>query len=318
MADYYDILGVKKGAAEAEVKKAYRALALKFHPDRNPGDKKAEEQFKKISEAYAVLSDPEKKKQYDTYGSQDFSQRYSSEDIFRGADFSSIFEEMNLGGGGGGDIFSRIFGGAFGGGGGGRAGGNPFGGMGGGRGRGHGGGQADAKGQDVEYPLTISFDTSYHGGEEDISFRLSDGTKRDMSVKIPAGIRDNAKLRISGKGMPSPYGGPAGDLYVMISIRPDRTYTRVGDDLEVALQLKITEALLGASKEVKSLDGVKKVKVPAGVKAGTKIRLKSLGMPVQGQKGVRGDLFAVVDIEIPAKLNAKQQEAVTELQELGL
>lgn len=301
MADYYKTLGVEKGASEEEIKKSYRKLAKKFHPDLNPGDKSAEDQFKKISEAYAVLSDGEKRKQYDMYGDAKFHQQYSQEDIFRGADFNNIFGDAGFDAS---DIFSRIFGGGFGGGGGGR----------GGFGGGFGGPQ---KGQDLEYPITIGFQEAYTGSERQISFRVSDGTTRDLTVRIPAGVRDGGKLRLAGKGGGSHTGGPPGDLYVVVSVAPHPNFLRVGENVEGKLPLKLSEALLGCSKEVSTLDGNKRIKVPAGVKPGTKIRLKDLGFPTPGKKH-RGDFYAVVEYEIPENFTTQQQQVISALAEAGL
>lgn len=304
MRDYYEILGLKKGASKDEIKKSYRKLALQYHPDRNAGDAEAEKKFKEISEAYAVLSDDKKKQQYDMFGNQGFHQRYSSEDIFRGADFSDIF-----GGMGGSDIFSKIFGGMGGSGAGGGFGG--FGGFGGGR-------QAPQKGQDVEYPIQIGFDESYRGSEREVNFSLSDGSKRSIKLKIPAGVKDGGKLRVAGKGAPSPYGGPAGDLFVKINIAKHPIYTRKEQDIEVNVNLKISEALLGTSVDVDTPEGDKTIKVPSGVKHGTKLRLKGLGFPTPGKKDVKGDLYAVINIEVPKDLSERQLELARSLAEAGL
>jgi curved DNA-binding protein len=295
MADYYEALGVKKDATDDQIKKSYRALAKKFHPDRNPNNKSAEDKFKSISEAYAVLSDAEKRKQYDAYGDQKFHQNYSQEDIFRGADFRNTFTDAGFDGS---DIFSRIFGQGFGGGGGGGRGG-------------------PMKGQDVEYPATVAFMDAFTGAERHISFRLSDGTSRDLTIKIPAGIRDGGKLRVAGKGGTSQYGGPPGDLFVVISVAPHPQFTRQGDDVEGRFPLKLSEALLGCAKDLETMDGAKRIKVPAGVKPGTRIRLKNLGFPVPG-KSFRGDFYAVVEYEIPDTLNTAQMDVVHSLAEAGL
>ncbi len=295
MENYYDMLGVAKTANEAEIKKAYRKLAMQYHPDRNQGDKAAEEKFKKINEAYAVLSDKDKKRQYDTFGDSRFHQQYSSEDIFRGTDFSSIFEEMGLGGQSN-NFFSSFFGGARGG----RAGGFS---------------QGPAKGQDVEYPTTIGFLDAYNGVEKPISFRLNDGTEQSLTVKIPKGVKTGAKLRISGRGAPSRQGGPAGDLYLLVTVLEHPEYKRVEDNIEVPLTLKISEAFLGTSKAVNTPQGEKKIKIPGGVKAGTKIRLKGLGFTV-GQN--TGDLYAVIDLDVQKDLNSAQKSAIEALQEAGL
>lgn len=300
MADYYETLGLKRGAADDEIKKSYRNLAKQYHPDRNPGDKGAEEKFKKISEAYAVLSDPEKRKQYDVVGDRQFHQNYSTEDIFRGTDFGSIFQEFDLGGGGG-DFFSRIFGGGMGGfpGGGGR-------------------GMRPQKGQDIEFPLSIAFMEAYQGAEKEINFRLSDGSTRELKVRVPAGARDGGRLRVAGKGANSPMGGTPGDLFIVFHVASHPKFERHGDHIETKLGLKLTEALLGTSKEVETPEGRRKVKVPGGVKPGTKIRLKGLGFPRPGHKEARGDLFAIVEYQLPDHLSAGQKEAIGELARHGL
>lgn len=294
MSDYYEVLGLKKGAPSGDIKKAYRKLALKYHPDRNAGDQEAEKKFKKISEAYAVLSDDQKRQQYDTFGNQGFHQRYSSEDIFRGADFSDIFGGM---GGGAGDIFSKIFGG-----------------MGGG---GFGGRPHPVKGQDVEYPIQIGFDEAYRGSEREVSFRLSDGSTRNIKLKIPAGVKEGGKLRVAGKGAQSHNGGPPGDLFVKVSVAKHPTFSRVEQHVEVSAALKISEALLGTSVELHTPEGEKTIKIPPGVKHGTKLRLKGLGFPSVGGNE-RGDLFAVINIEIPKNLSDDQKAAAENLAEQGL
>ena len=298
MENYYDLLGVAKTANEAEIKKAYRKLAMQYHPDRNPGDKSAEEKFKKINEAYAVLSDADKKRQYDMVGDSRFHQQYSSEDIFRGTDFSSIFEEMGLGGQN--SFFSSFFGGQPGR----RPGGPGF------------GQQGPAKGQDVEFPVSIGFLDAYRGVEKPISFKLTDGTAREMTVKIPKGIKSGAKLRIAGRGAPSRSGGQPGDLFVIVNVLEHPEFKRVDDNIEVSLSLKVSEAFLGASKSVNTPEGEKKIKIPGGVKAGTKIRLKGLGFPVAG--GSAGDLYAVIDLDVKKDLNSAQKHAIEALQEAGL
>jgi curved DNA-binding protein len=298
LSNYYQTLGVEKSASEAEIKKAYRKLAMQYHPDRNQGDKKAEDKFKEVNEAYAVLSDPEKRKQYDMFGDQGFHQRYSSEDIFRGFDFGSIFDEFGLGGNRD-NIFSHIFGANF--------------------GDGRGGYGGPERGQDVSYPLEIGFMDAYNGGERKIAFSLSDGVKRDLTVKIPAGIGTGARLRVSGKGAESRRGGPAGDLYIDIKVAEHPDFKREGHDIIATLPLKVSEAFLGTSREIATPVGNKKIKVPEGVKPGTKIRLKGLGFPESPGGSTRGDMFVVTQIEVPdGKLSGKQKEAIAMLKEVGL
>jgi curved DNA-binding protein len=303
VADYYKVLDVEKSASDEAIKKSYRKLALKYHPDRNKGDKAAEEKFKEISEAYAVLSDKDKKRQYDQYGDAKFHQQYSQEDIFRGADFSTVFKDFDMGGFD--NIFSRIFSGG--------------GGFSGGQAGGFGGQQQQQqKGQDAEYPLTIGFHESFTGSERQISYSLGDGSSHNITLKIPAGAKSGAKLRVAGKGLKSPYGGRPGDLIVVLKVAEHPTFKRVDDDIELGLPLKISEALLGCSIDVETLDGAKKVKIPAGVKPGTKVRLKGLGFPKPGKSGVRGDLYVVIELRIPEKLTSQQITAIESLQSVDL
>ncbi len=290
MEDYYKILGVEKTASEAEIKKAYRKLAMQHHPDRNAGDKKAEEKFKKISEAYAALSDTEKRKQYDTFGANQFHQQYSTDDIFRGADFGNIFDEM----GGFDSIFSRMFGG------------------------GRGGPQGGGKGQDVEYTLPIQFDEAYRGVERNVDLTLSNGERRTFKLKIPAGVKDGGRLRVPGRGAsPRHPRGTPGDLFVKIELSQDKIFHRIGNDIEVKVPVNLSDLFLGRACDVQTPEGSRKVKVPAGVKLGTKIRLRGLGFPVIGTPE-RGDLFAIVDVRVPESLSAEQKRLIEELRASGL
>ncbi|MCF6188124.1 MAG: DnaJ domain-containing protein [Desulfobulbaceae bacterium] len=311
--DYYETLGVAKGAAQDEIKKAYRKLALKYHPDKNAGNKEAEEKFKKISEAYAVLSDKEKREEYDTYGSSGFHQRYSQEDIFRGFDVNDILRQFGFGGssfrssggfrttqGSGG--FENLF--------------NNAGGMGGGCG---GGGcrPQPIKGEDLTYEITISLNDVLHGAEKTINLRQN-GRDNNLSVKIPRGIEAGKRLRLTGKGSPSMTGGPAGNLYLKINIAPHPVFTREGDDLLMEKRIPFSEACLGTKIEVETLDGKKlKVKVPAGVQQESKLRLKGHGLP-SGPIGSRGDIYVKIAVRIPKKLSREQKKAVKALAEVGL
>ena len=302
MSDYYKTLGVERSASETDIKKAYRKKAKQYHPDFNPGNKEAEETFKKVSEAYAVLSDPQKRKQYDTFGDNQFHQRYSSEDIFGNTDFASIFEEMGMGGGS--SFFSDIFMG-------GRGGSRTA------RSRGFGGRGGAPRGQDVEYEMAVSFMDALKGGERQVNFSLSDGTRTNLTVKIPAGIKSGDRLRVSGKGAASPMGGESGDLYIKIEVGSHPNFTRIGNDIETPLSLKVSEAFLGCSKEVETPGGLKRIKVPACVTPGTRIRLKHLGFPSR-EGGEAGHLFAVVSIQVPEQISKQQKEAVEQLKEVGL
>lgn len=312
MEDYYETLGVDRKADQATIKKAYRKLALKYHPDKTKGDKAAEEKFKKISEAYAVLSNEQKRKQYDTYGSEGFQQRYSQEDIFRDFDLGDIFKEfgINFGGGGGRATFRTT------GGGGGfeqffqQAGGSPFGAR-------QGAPVQRPKGEDLILELAINLSDVLHGAQKTISLRRTDKIEK-VSVKIPAGIDSGKKLRIGGKGSPSPMGGESGDLYLQIKVLPHPTFIREEDDLVVDRSIKLTDALLGSEIEVPTLDGKSlKVKVPAGTQPNAKLRIKGKGLP-SGPKGPRGDLFVRVNVEIPRALNKAQAQMIKDLKESGL
>jgi len=294
VSDYYDILGVSKNASDTEIKKAFRKQAMRYHPDRNQGDKNAEESFKKVNEAYAVLSDTKKRKQYDVYGDSSFHQQYSQEDIFRGTDFGSIFEEFGLGD----SFFSQIFGGGS------RD-----------QSRRSFGGQM--RGQDVEYPLTVTFEDALKGGEKRIQFQLSGGISRDLTIKIPKGIQTGAKLRVNGRGAPGPQGGRPGDLFVIITVAEHPTFKRTGANLDVDLHLKMSEAVLGVSKEVQTIDGARKVKIPSGVQPGTRIRLKGQGFP-KLNTNESGDLFAVIKIAIPQEISDRQRQLLIDLQDSGL
>ncbi|MDD2463261.1 MAG: DnaJ C-terminal domain-containing protein [Desulfobulbus sp.] len=315
--EYYQILGVAKTASADEIKKAYRKLAIKYHPDKNPGDKAAEEKFKEISEAYAVLSDAEKRQQYDTFGSSGFKQRYSQEDIFRNFDLNDILHQFGFGGGfrpgggggsfhtsgfrpgGGGSPFDNIFGGGARGGCGGGCGPQPV------------------KGGDLTYELQVSLEDVLHGSEKTIGLRQGSQTK-NVSVKVPKGIEDGKRLRLSGKGASSSSGGPAGDLYLKVHVAEHPVFQRVEDDLVVEHRIPFSEACMGTSIEVATLDGKKfNVKVPPGVQQEAKLRIKGHGLPA-GPIGQRGDLLVKIAVRIPKTLTPEQQEAVQALTAVGL
>jgi curved DNA-binding protein len=321
MKDYYTLLGVGKNAAADEIKKAYRQLALKYHPDRNKGNKQAEEHFKEINEAYAVLSDQEKRRQYDMFGAEGFRQRYSQEDIFQGFDIGDALKDFGFGTS---DIFSVLFGG----GGGRRRGvryttyGNPFGqqasGAGGadfadyfGR-----GGAAPAQGRDSITELTITMEEAATGAERLISINR-DGRVEKIAVKIPPGIDTGKKLRVAGKGEGAPGGGPSGDLYVSVNVQKHPLFTREGADIYIDQEIKFSQAALGTTIEVPTLNGIKKVKIPAGTSGNTKLRLKGEGMPHLKGKG-KGDAYVRIVIKVPKKLTSKQRELVEDLAKEGL
>lgn len=314
--DYYEVLGVDKKAAPAEIKKAYRKLALKYHPDKNQGNKEAEEKFKQISEAYAVLSDQEKRQQYDTYGSEGFQQRYSQEDIFRGADLGDILREfgINFGGGGGRTFNFRTS----------HTGGNPFASFFHQGEEDFGGYQAfrqggqRPKGSDLTLELPITLEEVLHGAGKLIALGGRGMAEEKVSVKIPAGIDSGKKLRVTGKGSPSPAGGQPGDLYLLIKVLPHELFTREGDDLIVDRKVPFSIMALGGKADVPTLEGkTLSVKVPACTQANARLRLKGHGLP-HGPKGPRGDLFVRLSAEVPKSLTKEQKKLLAELQEKGL
>jgi curved DNA-binding protein len=301
--DYYAVLGVDKSASDAEIKKAYRRMAMKYHPDHAKGDPKAEEKFKKISEAYAVLSDKEKRRQYDRFGSEGFRQQYSQEDIFRNFDFGDIFREFGFGGGGfktgqqGGVRFS------FG------RGESPF--------DFGGGGRRPVKGNDLEYELALTLQEVATGTSKTLDFQ-HEGKSERVTVKIPKGMIAGKKLRLAGKGAPSPMGGTPGDLYIRSRVLPDSRFSAEGHDVFVYRDIKLTEAVLGTTLSVPTLEGKSmNVKIPPGTRHGTRMRLAGNGLPYMRKEG-RGDLFVVVQVKLPKQLSPEQRQLFEKLAATGL
>jgi len=346
----YEILGVPKGASAEEIKKAYRKLAREYHPDRNPGDASGEERFKEVQGAYDLLSDPEKRKQYDAFGSA------NGRGGFQGGNVN--FGDFNVGDLGDlGDLFGGLFGGR-----GGRAGGART--------------SRGQRGSDVEVEINLSFEDSLKGVQTKIPvtletacsechgsgakpgtapkicpecngrgvvaesqgfFALSQpcprchgngtviedpcprcgGSGRERrtkryTVKIPAGVKDGTRIRLKGKGEAGFAGGEAGDLYVVTRVQPSKLYERRGDDLVVDVPVTFSEAALGATVEVPTPDGPVSVKVKPGTQDGTLLRVKGKGAPKLKGSG-RGDLLARVKVEVPKKLNKRERELLEEL-----
>jgi curved DNA-binding protein len=301
--NYYKILGVNKKTSDEDIKKSYRKLAMKYHPDHTKGDKNAEEKFKKISEAYAVLSDKEKRKQYDTFGSSGFHQRYSQEDIFRGFDFNDILREFGFGNaspfsrGGSGARFS--FGNE-----------SPFGSF--GRQQ-----QAQQKGSDLAYELPLTLQEVATGTEKTVSFQHQGQTKK-ISVKIPKGMLSGKKLRLAGEGEPGPFGGPPGDLYVQAIVLKDPVYEAEGHDLYINQDIRLSEAILGSHISVPTISGKElSLKIPPGTKHKTKMRLPGHGLPrMHGKK--QGDLYVRIHVNLPKKLTKEQKKLIEQLSDTGL
>jgi molecular chaperone DnaJ len=356
-ADFYETLGVAKTADEKELKSAFRKLAMKFHPDKNPDDKDAERKFKEINEAYETLKDPQKRAAYDRYGHAAFEHGgmggpggFGGGAGFAGGGFSDIFE----------DIFGEM--------------------MGGGRGRQRSSGGRE-RGADLRYNMEISLEEAFSGKTAQIRVPTSitcdvcsgsgakPGTQpktcgtcqgsgrvraaqgffsiertcptchgrgqiipdpclkchgqgrvteeRSLSVNIPAGIEDGTRIRLQGEGEAGARGGPAGDLYIFLSVKPHEFYQRVGADLYCAVPISMTTAALGGTFDVATLDGTKsRVTVPEGTQAGKQFRLKGKGMPVL-RSSQTGDLYIQIQIETPQKLSKRQRELLQEFEQLS-
>ena len=278
--DLYRVLGVSRKASDDEIKKAYRKLARRYHPDRNPDDPKAEEKFKEVQGAYDTLSDRAKREEYDAGGA------FAG---FGGGGHGPF--TAGPGGGGGsfvdlGDLFSMF----------GRGGGGPR-------------GWPQQRGRDLETEARLSFDQAIGGTQ--VTVAGAEGKR--FKANIPAGVRDGARIRLAGKGEDGP-GGP-GDLYVITRVAHSPVFKRLdGGNLEVTVPITIPEALRGATIEVPTLEGTKKIKVPAGTRHGTIQRLRGEGAPKPGGKG-RGDIRYRLEIEVPKKLTAEQREAAEKLAE---
>ncbi|MCF8054312.1 MAG: DnaJ domain-containing protein [Deltaproteobacteria bacterium] len=303
--DYYSVLGVSKSSTAEEIKKAYRKLALKYHPDKNPNDKATEDKFKQISEAYAVLSDADKKKQYDTYGSEDFRQRFSQDEIFQGFDLSDILKDLGIGGG----ACSFSFG----------SGGAHFNRVGGQRATRQGsrmhspfGDDLSDFANDLNYNLSITLEEAVLGAQKTIIVTDTRGKKREVTVKIPAGISTGKKLRVVAKS------SIEGDIYLHINVLPHNIFSREGDDIYIGKSISITEAVLGTTLEVPTIDGsLKRIKIAPGTQNGIKIRLKGLGVPKMAE-GARGDQFVKIAVLIPPKITPEQEILFKELSRLGI
>ena len=277
--DYYNILGVARNATEREIKQAYRKLARQLHPDVNPGDKAAEEKFKQVNEAYEVLSDKEKRRKYDKYGEQwpyaDQFEQAQRQNFGQGGQ-RVYFNEEDMG-----SLFDDLLRGF-----GGRPGGRP----------------QPRKGRDVEFPLEVSLEEAYSGTTRTLN--MADGKR--LEVKIPAGVKDGSRVRISGKGAEG-YGGVKGDLYLVTSIKPHPRFHRHGDDLYVDVSVPLTVAVLGGEVHVSTLKGRLSLKIPPEPQNGRTFRLKGQGMPHLGNSS-RGDLLARVKVVLPTNLSDEERE----------
>ena len=323
--DYYSILGVSKTASDKDLKQAFRKLARKFHPDVNPGDKAAEAKFKEINEAYEVLGDPEKRKKYDELGAN----WRAYENVPPGAGFGGQpgwnvrFGGQSAGGGyrtmteeemremfGDGSPFSDFFQTFFGGGAGAGFGGDV-------RGGSERTGRSRARpGRDIEQELELGLEDVYHGALRRLTMRL-DGRAHSVDVRIPAGVGDNARVRVAGEGEPGSGGGPAGDLYLRVRITPHPNFERKGQDLYARVQVPLTTAVLGGEVNVQTITGKSlRLKIPPATQNGQVFRLKGHGMPIVGKPTEHGDLFATADVQLPRQLTPEQRAHFEALQKL--
>ncbi len=294
--DYYKTLGIARSATKDEIAKAYKKLARKYHPDLNPGDKKAEEKFKDITEAYEVLKDEEKRKLYDNLGSDwQNASRYGG--MGQGNPFGGFsYQGQSMGGFS--DFFESLFGG-------GRFGGeNPFGGF-----SSQSGGR---RGQDVETEIRIPLDLARHGGEQQVSFHM--GSEHvTLKVNIPAGIREGTKLRLSGRGYPSMGGGQNGDLYLKVMFAPHPRFKVEGQDLVCEARVLPWAAVLGGKIRVPTLDGEVELTLPAGTASGRRLRLRGKGL---GSDADRGDLLVRIEIDAPKPASETERNLWRELARL--
>ncbi|HEY8490547.1 MAG TPA: J domain-containing protein [Dehalococcoidia bacterium] len=327
--DYYQILGVPRSASEKEIRQAYRRLARQYHPDVNPGDRAAEQKFKEINAAYEVLSDPEKRRKYDKYGDK---WQYADQIEEAQRQSAGRWWNANRGGGGGfdfgdfrfgddlGSIFENIF-------------------------RGGRRTETRRKGADIDHPVEVSLEEAYTGTQRVLQMqgeeicRTCGGTgmvagavchvcegagvslrPRRLEVKIPPGVRDGSRVRIAGEGRPGLAGGPRGDLYLVISVRPHPRFERRGDDLYTDVTVPLVDAVLGGEAEVQTLKGRVVMKVPPLTQNGQAIRLAGLGMPRLNAPDQRGDLYVRVKVALPKHLTDEERrlfERLRELQQAG-
>jgi len=324
--NYYEALGVPKAASEKEIKSAYRRLARKHHPDVNQGDKSAEARFKEINAAHEVLSDPEKRRKYDKYGDRwEMAEQFEAAERHQGG--SGAFGRQ--GGGAGaftgesgdfGSIFDNLFR----------------------RERGGPRGQpARRRGQDVEHAIEVTLEEAFHGTTRTLSLtspetcpvcggsgeiagavcHSCEGTgmvanAKRIEVKVPPGVKTGSRVRVAGEGRPGLGGGPAGDLYLVVSLLPNNRFERKGDDLYQDIEVPYVDAVLGGEIEVPTMTGRVALRIPELTQNGRQIRLAGKGMPVLGKTGVRGDLLARVRVELPERLTAEEREHFEALRKL--
>ena len=307
--DYYEVLGVDKNADEATIKKAYRQLAKKYHPDMNPGDKEAEKKFKEASEAYAILSDAEKRRQYDQFGHAAFEQGGGGAGGFGGFDFN---------GGDMGDIFENFFGGGF-----------KKSGFRGGSGQngnfnngfhgnfrqngGFGNRQSyQTKGNDIHADIQVNFDAAAFGKKETIHLKDENGKVQALEVNIPAGIETGQSIRLKGKGTPGYNGGTAGDLFLKVIVSEKPGFKRDGQDIFNTVTIPFITAVLGGDVTVPTIYGNVRCSIKPGTQSGSKLRLRGKGIVSMKNSSVHGDQYTTVEVQVPKNLSPKAKQKLRE------
>ncbi len=298
--DYYETLGVRRGASPQEIQKAYRDLARKYHPDLNPDDKAAKDKFKAVQQAYEVLNDAKKREQYDRYGAgyESVGEGGGPRGGWRGfrggeevnlddIDLSQIFGQQGGADAGGGfaDLFRQFAGRSA--------------------GRGRRAGASARRGANVEHQIQVPFRTAISGGTAQLSVQRRSGKLETIDVKIPAGIADGKKIRLRGQGEPGAGGAPAGDILITIRVAPHPFYHRVGTDLIVRVPVTLAEAILGAKVDIPTPKGTIALKIPAGTSGGKRLRVKGHGVP-HGEGA--GDLYAEIQIQLPETIEPALSE----------
>jgi len=279
--DYYEVLGVDRNVSQSDLKKAFKRLAIKYHPDKNPGNKEAEDKFKEAAEAYEILSDPSKRTTYDQFGHQGVNSSFGQSG-FRNVDINDIFNNIF----GGDEIFGDIFGDIFGG----------------------GMRRGPRRGRNIQMSLDLSLEDAVFGKSIEITLP---NTRKKVSVNIPAGVDTGNKIRLSGEGEPSQYGGEHGDLFIVINVVKHDFFEREGNHLYLEAPIRIDQAILGDEIEIPTLTKKVLLKIPPETQTGKIFKLKDLGAGSLRGK-VSGDLYVRVVVETPEKLSSKQKKSIQE------
>lgn len=287
--DYYEILGVSRSATEDDIKKAYRELAKKYHPDLHPGNKAMEARFKEINEAYEILKDPKKRGEYDRFGAAAFEPGFQGARTYTYPGGAVNLEDLGVDFGGLEDMFGDIFGR---------------------RGRPRGA-RGPISGEDVEYGLEIGFEQAIKGAE----VRLTVNNEK-ITVKLPAGVKDGSRVRVPGKGKIGFAGGRRGDLYIVTNVKPHPYFRREDDDIYLEVPITITEAALGTKVHIPTIEGKTMLTIPPGTQSGQKLRLKGKGVSHIKDKD-RGDQYVIIKIIAPKNIDQKSRNLLEEFQRLN-